>query len=504
MNILWKAVSICFLVILSSIVQAKQANVESLRYREVSNQRSRLVFDISSAVSHHVMLLKNPARVVIDIKNSKLAKSLTQPSLKHPLFKKVRSAPRGKKNLRVVIDLKDGVRSKSFTLKPSKTKGHRLVVDLSPKHKKIAKKKHAAKTVAKLRKKKVVKTVARLAKKKPITKTRPVVSQRRAEKKGNPTKTIGRNKARDIVIAIDAGHGGHDSGALGKSGTQEKDVVFQIAKKLETLVNRKPGMKAVMIRNGDTYVKLRERMNIARAHNADLFVSIHADAFTNSKVRGASVFTLSPRGASKESARWSWLAKKENASGSVDLAGGVQLAEQDDEVIDVLLDLSRKATSDVSTSVAGKVLAQLKGVGRVHGKGVNKANFMVLKAPDIPAILVETAFISNPSEERKLKSNAHQLKMARAIFRGVYGYFSNNAPPGSYLAMKYGKRYLASAAKAKKRYKLKAKSKHTISGGDTLSQIADEYGVSLRSIKVANSLSNSKIRIGQVLKIPRG
>jgi N-acetylmuramoyl-L-alanine amidase len=501
MNVLWKAISLCFLLLLSSIVHAKQINVESLRYREVSNHRSRLVIDLSSAVSHKVMLLANPARAVIDIKNTKLAKSLAQPSSKHVLFKKVRSAARDKKNLRIVIDLKDGAAIKSFTLKPNKSKGHRLVIDLSPKHK--------SKTVAK-KKKKVGRHIAKLEKKKPVkTHKRPITTARKqiVRPKGAPTKSIKRNKARDIIVAIDAGHGGHDSGALGRHGTQEKDVVFQIAKKLAALVDRQAGMKAVMIRDGDYIVKLRKRMEIARSHNADLFVSIHADAFTNSKVRGASVFTLSPRGASRESARWSWLAKKENSVDSVDLVGGVQLANREDEVIDVLLDLSRKATADASTNVAHKVLDQLRGVGRVHGKGVNKANFMVLKAPDIPAILVETAFISNPSEERRLKSKSHQLKVARAIFKGVYGYFSHNAPPGSYLAMKYGARYLASASKAKatNRHGVKSNSKkYTISGGDTLSAIAGQHGVSLKSIKLANSLSNSKIRVGQILTIPRG
>ena len=503
MNILWKAVSLCFLLILSSAVSAKQTNVDYVRYRDVSDRLSRVVFDVSSPVSHKVMLLKNPARVVVDLKNTKLSKALVQPSLKHPLFKKVRSAPRDKTNLRVVFDLKEGVTSKSFTLKPGKSKGHRLVLDLSPKQKKIAKKKSVVKTkaVAKLKNKKTVKTVAKLKKKSPV-----IFSQKKVQKKGAPTKTIQRNKARDIIVAIDAGHGGKDSGALGPLGTQEKDVVFQIAQKLARLINKKPGLKAVMIREGDTYVKLRERMNIARSHHADLFVSIHADAFTNSKVNGASVFTLSPRGASKEAARWSWLAKKENSVDSVNLAGGVQLAHQEDVVIDVLIDLSRRATADVSTSVASKILDQLKGIGRVHGKGMHEANFMVLKAPDIPAILVETAFISNPSEEKRLKNKHHQLKMAKAIFKGIYGYFSHNAPPGSYLAMKYGTRYLASVAKAKEKKKNNAISKgqYTISGGDTLSEIADQHGVSLKSIKVANSLSNSKIKVGQVLMIPRG
>jgi N-acetylmuramoyl-L-alanine amidase len=288
------------------------------------------------------------------------------------------------------------------------------------------------------------------------------------------------NKVRDIVIAIDAGHGGEDPGAHGPRGTQEKKVVFDISKKLAALINKKPGMKAVLVRKGDYYIKLRKRMEIARAAKADLFVSIHADAFKNSKVKGASVFTVSKRGASSEAARW--LAQHEN---SADLVGGVKLADKEDMLATVLMDLSQTATKEASRNVAGKILKNFKHIGHLHKQGVQKAGFMVLKSPDIPSILVETAFISNPDEERKLRSGKHQQKMARAIFKGIVSYFEQYAPANTYFA-------------------LNSSNQHIISRGETLSGIAFQYGVSMKSIKTVNALASNEIQIGQVLKIPRG
>jgi N-acetylmuramoyl-L-alanine amidase len=239
-------------------------------------------------------------------------------------------------------------------------------------------------------------------------------------------------------------------------------------------------MKAVMVRKGDYYIGLRKRMQIARDASADLFVSIHADAFKSSKVKGASVFTLSKRGASSEAARW--LANQEN---SADLVGGVNLAGRDDTLASVLMDLSQKATKEASRNVAGKILKNFKHIGSLHKQGVQKAGFIVLKSPDIPSILVETAFISNPDEERKLKSRKHQNKMANAIYKGIVAYFKQYAPAGTYFALNVRKR-------------------HVISRGETLSEIAQYYGVSMKSIKAVNALASNQIRIGQVLKIPRG
>ncbi len=431
------------LLTLALTVQAEVVRVDSLRYWTAPNH-TRMVFDVTTPVVHQVFLLKNPSRLVIDFKQAKLLKVLPQPPKNHSLFSRVRSAVRHKVDLRVVVDLKADVTPKSFALSPSKGYGNRLVVDLYNK----------------------------------------VKSSTGTNKKSSPvsntvTKTV-KNNARDIIIAIDAGHGGEDPGAHGPKGTLEKKVVFSIAKKLAVLINKKPGMKAVMVRKGDYYIKLRKRMQIARAAKADLFVSIHADAFKNAKVKGASVFTLSNRGASSEAARW--LASHEN---SADLVGGVSLTDKDDILATVLMDLSQTATKEASRKVAGKVLKNFKSIGNLHKGHVQKAGFMVLKSPDIPSILVETAFISNPTEERKLKSTRHQSKMAKAIYKGIVNYFNQYAPEGTYIA-------------------LNASQKHIVSRGETLSGVAHHYGVTMRSIKLVNKLASSQVKVGQVLEIPRG
>jgi N-acetylmuramoyl-L-alanine amidase len=228
-------------------------------------------------------------------------------------------------------------------------------------------------------------------------------------------------KSKDVVVAIDAGHGGDDPGARGPNGTLEKKVTFAIANKLATLINGQPGMKAVLIRKGDYYVSLRNRMQIARTAKADLFISIHADAFDNPDVRGASVYTLSRNGASSEAARW--LANSENAA---DLIGGVSLDDKEDVLASVLLDLSQAATQEASVNVAGHVLRNFHEICELHKGAVQKAGFLVLKSPDIPSILVETAFISNPLEERNLLNTSYQSKIANAIFKGVRNYFKQN------------------------------------------------------------------------------
>lgn len=239
-------------------------------------------------------------------------------------------------------------------------------------------------------------------------------------------------------------------------------------------------MRAVMTRTGDYYVGLRKRMKIARQHKADLFVSIHADAFHDSRVRGSSVYTLSNRGASSEAARW--LAESENAA---DLVGGVSLDDKDDLLASVLLDLSQTATRQASMDAADQVYRQLKGLGKTHGKRVQQAGFMVLKSPDIPSMLVETAFISNPNEEKRLRDPKHQQKLAKSLVKGVRSYFHTMPPPGTYLAARQPR-------------------KHVISRGETLSVIAQQYRVSLASLRSVNGLAGDHIRIGQVLKIPGG
>jgi N-acetylmuramoyl-L-alanine amidase len=228
-----------------------------------------------------------------------------------------------------------------------------------------------------------------------------------------------------ITVAIDAGHGGEDPGARGQHGTLEKDVTLAIARKLKTLVDAEPNMRGVLIRDGDYYVALQDRVARARKLRADLFVSVHADAFIKPHARGASVFALSRRGATSAAARW--LAKKENEA---DLIGGVNLDVPDPYLKEVLLDLSQDGTISHSIKVGKAVLAELGGVNALHKPRVEQAGFAVLKAPDIPSILVETAFISNPAEERKLRKPNYQDKVAAAIFAGIKTYFAENPPSG--------------------------------------------------------------------------
>lgn len=437
-----KRITLLFLLILNiSVAFAVQTQIKTLRIRS-TDENTRLVFDVSAIPEHKVFQLKNPHRLVIDFKNAYLEKNLKQPPKNHTLLTRLRTAPRNKKGLRVVIDLQNRVNPTSFVLNANKKYGPRLVIDLPlKKNQSIAKKSH---------------------------------------KKAKVVKTIPRN-TKPFIVAVDAGHGGKDPGAHGKHGTLEKKVVFQIATKLTALINKQAGMKAIMVRKGDYYVTLRERMRIARRANADLFVSIHADAFKNSKVTGASVFTLSRRGATSEAARW--LAKHENA---VDLIGGISLDDKDDVLASVLLDLSQTASQDISQLVAKDILQNFGRIGKLHSNRVQKAGFMVLKSPDIPSILVETAFISNPKEERRLKSSQYQYKMANAIHKGIVSYAKKHAI-------------------ALNTMQANDSQVHKISKGETLLGIALQYGVTLDQLKRANMIvSSNKIRVGQVLSIPVG
>jgi N-acetylmuramoyl-L-alanine amidase len=281
---------------------------------------------------------------------------------------------------------------------------------------------------------------------------------------------------RDIVIAIDAGHGGKDTGAIGPRGSKEKHIVLSIARRLAKLVNAEPGMRAYLTRDSDKFIALRQRIELARHKKADMFISIHADAFRDQRAKGASVFVLSKRGASSVAAQW--LADKENAA---DLVGGITLEDKDELLASVLLDLSQTASLEASLEVADTVLSGLKRVGHVHKKHVESAAFVVLKSPDIPSVLVETAFISNPDEERKLNSNSHQTKLARAIMSGIRNYFERNPPLDT---------------------QQHSPQQHIVSRGDTLSTIAQRYQISLAKLKSNNDLDNNRLLVGDILLIP--
>jgi len=285
----------------------------------------------------------------------------------------------------VVLDLNHRVRSKSQLIRPEGQHGYRLVIDLT--------------------------------------------DSRLYDKPNKTPKQKSKKPLRNLVVAIDAGHGGRDPGATGYNKTREKDITLKVAKKLYVFLKRERGIKPVMIRTKDEYISLRDRVKKARLHKADLLVSVHADAYRDRRAKGASVYALSLNGASSEAAKW--LADKENA---VDLLGGVALHDKDDVVAEVLLDLSQTATIQSSLDVGNDVLKNLKKIGGVHKRRVQQAGFAVLKSPDIPSILVETAFISNPGEERKLRTHKHQQKLARAILKGVKGYLYRSAPPGTLLS----------------------------------------------------------------------
>ncbi|XVL53543.1 N-acetylmuramoyl-L-alanine amidase [Methylobacter sp. G7] len=420
MGSFWKVLFIIGLQLLAVPGYAQQIDIGLLQYWNTPDQ-TQMLFDVTSSPEHRVFLMKNPARLVIDMRNANVKQGLSQPPSSHPLFSRVRFSTRNKTDLRIVVDLKQEISAKNMSLMTNSRNGHRLVIELLNKGLK-----KSGEAVIETAAAKTTSTKQHAAK--TVKKPQEIAINKVEFSSVKSTKTSGR-RDKSVVIAIDAGHGGNDPGAHGNNGTEEKKITLAIAKKLAYLINKQPGMKAVMVRKGDYYVGLRERMQIARTAKADLFISIHADAFQNSTVKGASVYTLSTKGATSEAARW--LANSENAS---DLVGGVSLSDKEDVLASVLLDLSQTATEDASVKIAGKVLKNFERIGELHYKSVQKAGFAVLKSPDVPSILIETAFISNPSEELKLVNTTHQSNIALAIFDGVRSYFNNASPVESKVA----------------------------------------------------------------------
>ena len=421
-------------LVLVSTVSA--ADVDAVRLWRAPDH-TRVVLDLSDAAAFSTLSLENPERFVVDLSQSRLRTSLASLPLEGTPIKGVRSGIRKGIDLRLVFDLNAPVRTSVFLLPPNDTTGHRVVIDLFDKT--------------------------------PTEEPEPVLSVESLESR------------RDIVIAIDPGHGGEDPGALGPGGLREKTVVLQIARRLENQLAKIPGFKPMLVRTGDYYVSLKNRRDKARALEADLFVSIHADAFREKSARGASVYALSMRGATSTTAQY--LADTEN---SADLVGGVELADMDPMLAGVLADLSMTGTLDTSLNLGALILEQIDGVARLHKKRVEQAGFAVLKSPDVPSLLIETGFISNPGEAERLAMPAYQDKMARAIRRGIQSWFARQPPPGTLLAWQreQGGREV------------------TIAAGDTLSEIAERYGVTVASIKTNNGLSRDMIYVGQTLLIP--
>jgi N-acetylmuramoyl-L-alanine amidase len=439
------------------------SDVRSVRlWRAPDN--TRLVFDLSGPVKHSVFTLGSPDRIVIDVSGAKLATRLDSLPLSNTPITGVRSAQRSPEELRVVIDLSAAVTPKSFTLAPNQQYGHRLVVDLFD---------SAAAAAPELPGTTTAGTPAV-----PVTPTQA------------PPRATPAGAKRDIVIAIDAGHGGEDPGALSPvKGQFEKHVTLAIAKELQRQINAEKGFRGELVRTGDYFIPLRKRTDIARKKGADLFVSIHADAAPRAAAFGASVYALSDRGATSETARW--LADSENQSDLIGGAGNVSLDDKDRMLAGVLLDLSMTASLSSSLNVGNKVLGNMGRITPLHKRRVEQAGFMVLKSPDIPSILVETGFISNPNEARKLASSAHQQTLARSITSGVRQFFHENPPPGSYIAWMRDNGKIAVGPR-----------EHVVSSGESLALIAQRYQISLALLRSANSLRSDVIKVGQKLQIP--
>ena len=418
----------CILFVNQNIL-ADRVELESIRVWP-SPSYTRIVFDVSDSVKYSLLTLDNPSRLVIDLKETN-GQHKDVSDWSKTAVSGLRHARRGESDWRFVFDLNQKVKTKTFTLEPNNNYGHRLVLDLY------------------------------------------LDDDDNNAKQPIPVK-------RDYVVALDAGHGGKDPGAIGRDGLKEKDVVLAISKELASLINQTPGYKAVLTRSGDYYVDLRHRNKVARDAGADLFISIHADAFKDRSARGASVFTLSERGASSEASRW--LAERDNSSY---LVGGITLDDKDDVLASVLLDLSQSASNQFSHLAAQRVLDKMGKMAHLHKSSVQRAGFVVLKSPDIPSMLIETGFISNPPTEKKLKSKTYQKELAKAIYVGVIDYFKYEAPDN---------RSASTVQTADLEYVIKR--------GDTLSTIAERYGISVNSLKKANSLTSDVIKVGTVLQIP--
>jgi len=347
-----------------------------IRISQSADDHTRVVFDLSGDFEHRLFTLDDPHRVVIDLHNTRESQAIDISRKSTSLMSGIRSASKDNGRLRVVLDLKGKARPRSFELKPDGKSGHRLVVDL-----------HATK----------------------LSPTPIKTSQRERNQ-----------RKKQFVIAIDPGHGGRDPGAIGRKGTREKDVALSVGKKMKTLINRSSGYRAILTREGDRFLSLRNRVKKAREAEADIFVSLHADSFKSPNVKGASVYALSLNGASSEAARI--IAEKENAS---DLIGGISLDDKDDLIASVLLDLSQSATIQDSLELGSDVLSKIGKVSKLNNKKVQQAGFAVLKAPDMPSILIETAFLSNPAEEKKLRNPKHQHRLAKAVFSGIQNHLKN-------------------------------------------------------------------------------
>lgn len=516
------------LLALAPFCAARSADVKSARVW-AGPEYTRVVLDVSGPITYKIK--QDGDQLTIDVDGSSLSSGFSSPGAQG-LYKGMSGSRQGS-NARLTARIDPASSVKSFLLKPQADYGYRLVVDLYPGSGGVAKASMpksapaadddgasttAAVEAAPAPPPPAPEPAAAPARKSSLKPTQSGMASTRAA-------AALLNGERKVVIAIDAGHGGEDPGAHGPGGTLEKNVTLAVARQLAEQINQQPGMRAVLTRSADFFIPLAQRYQIARNNSADLFISIHADAFINGDARGSSVWVLSPRGKTSMAARW--LADGQNRA---DLIGGVTLDDKNDGLAAVLLDLQQGYSMQASETVAGNVLKALGNLGPTHRGYVERANFVVLRSPDVPSILVETAFISNPEEERKLRDPSHQSRLATAVMNGVRSYFEATPPPGSWFAAQAARRSgvataLASSqgddddtsAKATRAVaQAMASSKgesaraddgvrdmHRVERGESLRSIARQYGVSVNALKSANRLSgDSSVRVGMTLAIP--
>lgn len=418
---------VCLLSFHSKPLLAAETIITAARVN-VTDYYTRITLESNRPIQYELGMLDNPGRVFIDLENVSLNQVIkTLPDRvdpADPFIAQIRYGRFKPHVIRLVFDLKIDVVPRTFAIKPKENHGHRLVLDIYlPDKAAIAESNtnlNETEPAHRFEDDELGQLVASLLKKKPLRpenkdSTKPPKSFQAAQyHKPAPPRTI--------IVAVDPGHGGRDPGAVGDNGTKEKDITLAISRKLKVIIDKEPNMRAILTRDGDYDLPLKRRQEIARNQNADLFISIHADGSPRPHAHGSSVYTLSEHGATSTTA--SWLAQKEN---SVDnLIGGVNITEKPGDMREILLDLSMNATINDSVKVAEMVLSELGRINRLHKKTVEQAGFVVLKSPDIPSILVETAFITNPNEEKKLKSKDYQKEMANAIFGGIKNYFDTN------------------------------------------------------------------------------
>lgn len=430
-------ISLSMLMLTLGISVAQASVIQSMRFWQ-SPESTRVVLDLSSPVTHDISILENPHRIVVDIPGANVNVDLNRLDIQSDLVKRVRkSSPPRDGVLRLVLDLNKAAKPKSFSLKPYQEYGDRLVIDLFDESREEIQP--------------------------------PVAAQ---------------GSDRDIVVAVDAGHGGEDPGAIGGRGTKEKDIVLALSKELVKELNKVEGIKAFLTRTGDYYLPHRKRTDLARLQRADLFVSVHADGFKSPRAKGASVWVLNLHGAKSEVARWMQMQEeKSELLGGVD--SSVVLSNYDNSVKSVLLDLQMENSITESTKVANIVHgAMSKVVPKMHKKHVEENSLLVLKNPDIPSILVELGFITNPEEEALMKTASYRQKLARGVGDGIVDYFKQHAPDGTLFAARYRQNI------------------YHVQRGDSLIKVARRFNVSVRDLKSANQLSTNVVKIGQKLVIP--